>query len=186
MNCSGKQAATLAAAKLKGWSTETNMDPNHPLQLIIKDSIEEISGVEVESVAVDGCGVPLFSTTVTGVAQSFRKLGLAKAGTAEHHVAQEMRPHPFLIAGKNQPNTLTIEDSNGSLSKGGADGEVLGISTAEGASVGVRVIDGGLTITTVIAIPALEKIGALPKGSLLEHPKLGVTIIRRWNVGWGH
>lgn len=175
MNCSGKHAAMLASCKVNGWPTGSYLDPTHPLQQLIRNTIEQLTGEPVATVAVDGCGVPLFSTSVAAVAKSFRALALAQPGTAEHQVAEAMRAHPFLIAGENQPNTVTMQLIEGSIAKGGAEG-VLGMATKEGASVGVKVIDGGLRATTVIAVAALEKIGALPKDTLKNHPALGVKI----------
>jgi L-asparaginase II len=63
----------------------------------------------------------------------------------------------------------------GSIAKGGAEG-VLGMATESGASVGLKVIDGSLRATTVIAVAALEKIGALPKNSLADNKALGVMV----------
>lgn len=175
MNCSGKHAAMLAACRINGWELESYLSPEHPLQVLIKKVIEDITNTRVSHTAVDGCGVPLFSTTVSAVANAFRKVSTASDGTKEKQVAEAMRKHPFLIAGQDQPNTLTMETFTGSIAKGGAEG-VLGVATKSGASVAVKVIDGGLRATTVVAIAALEKIGALPKGSLENNPKLGVVI----------
>jgi len=175
MNCSGKHAAMLAACVVNQWPTDSYLDKNHPLQQLIKETIEQITGEKVSTVAVDGCGVPLFSTTVQAVAKSFRALALAEAGSLEFQIADAMRSHPFLIAGTNQPNTLTMEIFPGSIAKGGAEG-VLGMATESGASVGLKVIDGSLRATTVIAVAALEKIGALPKNSLADNKALGVMV----------
>jgi L-asparaginase II len=175
MNCSGKHAAMLAAAKLNGWPLESYLDPEHPLQLVIRETIERISLIAVSAVAVDGCGAALFSTTLGGIARSFQALAQAKPGTNEHRVAQAMREHPFFVQGEGQLNTLVMQTFVGSIAKGGAEG-VFGMATAEGASVGIKVIDGSLRATTVIAIAALEKIGALPEGSLAEHEALEAPV----------
>ena len=65
MNCSGKHAAMLAASVVNGWSTEDYLLPDHPVQKEIRARLEE-SAAPVTHVAVDGCGAPLFSTTVHG------------------------------------------------------------------------------------------------------------------------
>jgi L-asparaginase II len=175
MNCSGKHAAMLAACQTNGWSTDNYLDPAHPLQQIVSRVIERVSATAVRAVAVDGCGAPLFSTSVAGVARAFRELCTAQKGTHEFSVAEAMRTHPFLIGGHRQANTVVMTVFPGSLAKGGAEG-VLGMATKEGASVGVKVIDGGLRATTVIALAALEKIGALPAGSRRAHVDLAVGV----------
>jgi L-asparaginase II len=175
MNCSGKHAAMLAACVTNGWPTSSYLDPQHPLQLIIRDTVAELSGVAVDLVAVDGCGAPLFSTTTAGAATAFRRLARAAAGSLEHSVSQAMRRYPELVGGVGHANTVAMQRFVGSIAKGGAEG-VFGMATAAGASVGIKVIDGGLRATTVIAIAALEKIGALPAQSLLAAPELAVIV----------
>ncbi len=175
MNCSGKHAAMLAACRANSWPTETYLEPTHPLQQIIRDTVEKVSGVSVKSVAVDGCGVPLFGTSVRGVAQAFQQVAQAEADSKLGKVANAMRSHPVLVQGEGQYNTLVMQHFQGSIAKGGAEG-VLGMATLNGESVGVKVIDGSLRATTVIALQALEKIGALPMGSLTKYPDLGYAI----------
>ena len=77
MNCSGKHAAMLATCVVNGWDTATYLDPDHPLQQAIAETFAELTGEPVEVVAVDGCGAPLLSTSLTGLARAFRTLALA-------------------------------------------------------------------------------------------------------------
>src|SRR5579863_6553346 len=44
MNCSGKHAAMLATCAANGWPTASYLDPAHPLQRAIRDTIEELAG----------------------------------------------------------------------------------------------------------------------------------------------
>jgi len=175
MNCSGKHAAMLAACVTNGWPTSNYLDPQHPLQLIIRDTVAELSGVGVDAIAVDGCGAPLFSTTTAGVATAFGRLAQAAAGSPEHTVAQAMRSYPELVGGVGHANTVAMQRFAGSIAKGGAEG-VFGMATAIGAAVGIKVIDGGLRATTVIALAALETIGALPVGSRQATAELTVMV----------
>src|SRR5947208_14434123 len=59
-NCSGKQAGVLAACRANDWPLHPYRDRAHPLQ----QRIAELIGGE--HVAVDGCGVPTFSTSLAG------------------------------------------------------------------------------------------------------------------------
>lgn len=158
MNCSGKHAAMLLACTVNGWPTETYLAPEHPLQDLVRSTTAELTGVPVERVAVDGCGAPLFSTTVTGLARAFRALAVAAPGTDEAEVARAMRDHPFYVGGTGQTNTDTMRALPGTVAKGGAEG-VIGMATAAGQAVGVKVVDGNPRATTVIALAALEGVG---------------------------
>ncbi len=57
-NCSGKHAAMLCTAKLNGWPVDDYLDPSHPLQQLIAETVEDLTGRRVATVTVDGCGAP--------------------------------------------------------------------------------------------------------------------------------
>src|SRR6478735_9230534 len=64
MNCSGKHAAMLVTCAVNGWDLTTYLETDHPLQTAIRATFEELTG-ESAFVAVDGCGAPLLSTSLT-------------------------------------------------------------------------------------------------------------------------
>ena len=74
-NCSGKHAAMLATCIANDWPTETYLSPEHPLQVHIRRTIEDLAREPVAAVGVDGCGAPLFSLTLGGLARAFRAPG---------------------------------------------------------------------------------------------------------------
>ena len=98
MNCSGKHAAMLATCVVNGWDTATYLAPDHPLQQAIAATFADLTGEPVEVVAVDGCGAPLLSTSLTGLARAFRALAVATEGP-EHRVAEAIRTHPEFVSG---------------------------------------------------------------------------------------
>src|SRR6202020_1335876 len=55
-NCSGKHAAMLATCIANDWPTSTYLDPDHPLQVHIRRTVEELAREPVYAVGVDGCG----------------------------------------------------------------------------------------------------------------------------------
>ena len=75
MNCSGKHAAMLATCVAAGWPTASYRDPAHPLQAEIRRTVERLAGETVTAIGVDGCGAPIFSLSVTGLARAFRAHG---------------------------------------------------------------------------------------------------------------
>ena len=68
MNCSGKHAAMLATCVVNGWDTATYLASDHPLQVATKATFAELTGEPVATAAVDGCGAPLLSTSLVGLA----------------------------------------------------------------------------------------------------------------------
>jgi L-asparaginase II len=197
MNCSGKHAAMLLASAANGWDTTTYLEANHPLQDLVRTTVERTTGEFVEHVAVDGCGAPLFSTTVQGLARSFRALVTAPEGTPERRVADAMRAHAFYVGGHDHANSDTMTRLPGVLAKGGAEG-VIGMSTSTGEAVAMKIVDGNPRATTLIALKVLEVLGVEVShaGSLLYLPILGggkpvgeITIgsdVLAWARTYGH
>ncbi len=104
MNCSGKHAAMLATCVVNGWDTATYPQPDHPLQVVLRDTFAELTGEPVTTVATDGCGAPLFSTSLVGLARAFRRLALGHDGDdrddpAARRVAEAIRAHPEHVSG---------------------------------------------------------------------------------------
>jgi L-asparaginase II len=174
MNCSGKHAAMILAAATNGWDVPSYLDPKHPLQQLVRAGMAELTGVPVEIDAVDGCGAPLFSTTVRGLATAFQRLVLAPVGGAEFVVAAAMREYPYYVGGTGHANSLTMTLVPGALAKGGAEG-VIGVAAATGESVAMKIIDGNPRATTMVALTVLGALGVDTSGAgeLLTLPVLG-------------
>ncbi|MDP9240395.1 MAG: asparaginase, partial [Actinomycetota bacterium] len=94
MNCSGKHAAMLLTCRAAGWPIEGYTDPGHPVQKAIRSAVEDLAGETVAAVGVDGCGAPVFATSLCGLARSFARLAQAEPGSPERAVADAMRAHP--------------------------------------------------------------------------------------------
>jgi L-asparaginase II len=157
MNCSGKHAAMLAASVVNGWSTVDYLSADHPVQKEIRARLEDSAG-PVTHVAVDGCGAPLFSTTVHGLARAARGLVLAPQGSPERVVADAMRAEPEYVGGTGHQNSEFMRLVPGTVCKGGAEG-VLMAAAATGQSVAMKVIDGSPRATTVLALAVLGALG---------------------------
>jgi L-asparaginase II len=174
MNCSGKHAAMLACCVVNGWSTEDYLAPDHPVQRVIRARLEQASAEPVTHVAVDGCGTPLFSTTVLGLARAARALVLAAPGSPERVVADAMRAEPEYVGGAGHQNSELMRLVPGTVCKGGAEG-VLMAAAATGQAVAMKIADGSPRATTVLAVAALGALGVdvSAAGTLAVEPVLG-------------
>ncbi len=105
-NCSGKHAAMLAACVANGWDTGTYLEPSHPLQVLVREVIEEFAG-PVGAVTVDGCGAPQFAVTVRGLATAFHRLATAPPESEAGRVAA-MRAFPNWRRGQGHENTTLM------------------------------------------------------------------------------
>jgi L-asparaginase II len=174
MNCSGKHAAMLAATVATGNDPARYLDPDSPVQQIVRAETERLTGSTVDITAIDGCGTPLFAVPLSGLARAFGRLATAAPGTPDRRVADAMRNHPHLVGGTGHPNSDVMRLLPGVLAKGGAEG-VLAMAAPDGHAVAVKVIDGSPRATTAIALTLLRKCGVdiSPAADLLDLPVLG-------------
>jgi len=175
MNCSGKHAAMLATCVLNDWPTRGYLAPDHPLQLAIRRTVEELAGQGVSAAGVDGCGAPLFALTLTGLARAFRALVLAAPGTPERRVADAMRAHPEWTSGTSRDERLLMDAVPGLLVKGGAEGvDAFALADADGVRAGaVKIDDGAYRARTPVTVAALRLLGAAVPDELATGAVIG-------------
>lgn len=182
MNCSGKHAGMITTCLERGWSTEDYLEPDHPLQVVLRDTVAKLTGEDIRTTDVDGCGAPPFAVSLAGLARSFSRTVLAEPGTAERRVADAMREHPWLVAGTDREDTELMRAIPGSLSKSGAEG-VLAAGLPDGHALALKIADGAARARLPAAIGALRAFGlgggaeaAVDEGvldSLVEQPLPG-------------
>ena len=68
----------LITCQQNGWDMKTYLDLDHPLQVAIKNEIEDLSGEKVSATSVDGCGAPLFAISLIGLARAISNLVKSK------------------------------------------------------------------------------------------------------------
>ena len=159
-NCSGKHAAFLSACHSANLDPKTYLDPNHPLQQQVKTTIQELTGdTESPNVTIDGCGAPLFSTSLIGLARAFSKLATAPSGTPENQIANAMRTHPELVGGTGRDVTLAMQAVPGLIAKDGAEGVYAG-ALPDGTAFAFKVLDGSGRPRPAILARTLELAGA--------------------------
>ncbi|WP_435105487.1 asparaginase [Nocardiopsis synnemataformans] len=160
MNCSGKHAGMLAACVARGWSTGDYLEAEHPFQVLVRETIEEMCGEPVAHTAVDGCGAPQMAVSLTGLARGLWRMRTAPEGGPERAVVEAMSAHPLYVAGSDRIDTDLMTRMPGLVAKGGADG-VLVISAATGETVAVKISDGDAEerARTLVALDALRTLG---------------------------
>jgi L-asparaginase II len=159
MNCSGKHAAMLATCVVNGWDTADYLDPGHPLQQAIATTFAELTGEHVDTVAVDGCGAPLLSTSLTGLARAFRALAVAEGGE-ENRVAEAMRAHPAHVSGTTRDERALLAAIPGAIGKAGAE-SCYAVALADGRAFALKTDDGAARVRPVLMAEALRRSGVL-------------------------
>jgi L-asparaginase II len=176
MNCSGKHAAMLVTCLAAGWPTAGYRAPDHPLQVALRATVEELAGdhsgsprgarrrragvVEepIGGVGVDGCGAPVFALSLSGLAAAYLRLVDAPAGTPERTVADAMRACPELVSGTGADDAVLMRGLPGVLAKGGAEG-VLAVAVPGVGAVAIKVDDGAMRPRMPVLAGALRRLG---------------------------
>jgi L-asparaginase II len=164
-NCSGKHAAMLVTCIANDWPTETYLSPEHPLQMHIRWTIEDLAREPVAAVGVDGCGAPLFALTLSGLARAFRALVLAEPGSPERKVADAMRKFPEWTSGTTRDENKLMGMVPGLLLKAGAEG-VDAFALPDGTAAAVKIDDGNHRARTPVTVAILAMLGAQPPAEL--------------------
>jgi L-asparaginase II len=157
MNCSGKHAAMLATCVVNGWPIATYLEPDHPLQRGLKAAFSELTSEPVVSVGVDGCGAPLFSASLTGLARAFSALVLAAAGTAERRVADAIVAAPEFASGSRRDEAALLRAVPGAIGKAGAEA-CYAVALPDGRAVALKIDDGGRRACPVVMVQALRRL----------------------------
>lgn len=163
MNCSGKHAGMLATAVRNGWPTASYRDPDHPVQLAILQTIDDLAGEQAGLLAVDGCGAPLYAFSLYGLARAFGRLAAATDG-AEARVADAIRRHPENVSGSNRDELALHQAIPGLVGKAGAEA-VYAVGLPDGTGIAVKISDGSPRARPTAMAATLQRLG-------FQHPTL--------------
>ncbi len=159
MNCSGKHAAMLATCVLNDWPLDTYLSADHPLQQALAATFAELTGEPIASTGVDGCGAPLFSTSLTGLARAFRTLVTADEGSPERRVAEAFAEHPTFASGTHRDEAALLTAIPGAIAKAGAEA-CYAVALPDGRAVALKIDDGAYRARPPVMAAALHRIGA--------------------------
>jgi len=157
MNCSGKHSAMIFTAILNGWDSAKYLKHDHPVQLACKETIESVTGEKVQHVGVDGCGAPLMSTSLLGLAKAFSQFAGPSADTDQKKIADAIRANPQYLGGTRRDVTKLMQGVPTLLAKDGAEG-VYGIGLGDGRALALKIEDGADRARIVVAMAILQKI----------------------------
>ncbi|PJJ70290.1 asparaginase [Sediminihabitans luteus] len=161
-NCSGKHAAMVATCVAAGWDLDTYLDVEHPLQRAVRSTLVRLTGDAPDlPVTVDGCGAPLFATSLVGLARALGRVGGAPAtvpGSAEARVAAAIAEHPGMLAGTRREGTAVMRALPGVVAKDGADG-LFAVGLPDGGGIAFKVLDGSGRPRPAVLVAALRAAG---------------------------
>jgi len=154
-NCSGKHAGWLATCTVADLDPRTYIDPTHPLQLAVLETMREYSKVDPLPVGVDGCGAPTLRGSVRSLATAFSSLTI----TAEAQpVATAMASYGALVADNVRPDGRLAVTWDGPV-KVGAEGSVA--FSHNGTAIAAKSESGISAMAVAAALHAAQIVGML-------------------------
>jgi L-asparaginase II len=167
-NCSGKHAAMLARAIVRGWPAEGYEREEHPVQRAALEEVARWTGVPASQIvlAVDGCGVVVFGLPLDAMARAYARLATAgdRGDEIPSRITRAIATRPFLFGGTERFDSLLVEESGGRvISKIGAEGVHSVAVLDQRIGFAVKVEDGAMRAQYPAVLHMLELLGALPE-----------------------
>jgi L-asparaginase II len=158
MDCSGKHAGMLATCVLNGWTTDNYLQPEHPLQIAITNTITDVTGVAPVAIGTDGCGAPAHVIPLLHLAHAMRALAVGDAGPEGRHVFDAMEQFPHMVAGDDRHVTAIASAIPGLAAKDGAD-SIYVAAMSDGRAVALKLSDGSGRALPTVLLAALQRLG---------------------------
>lgn len=174
-NCSGKHAGMLALCKLLNYEIEDYLNPNHPIQKLILQYVEEMYEYSKDKMvtALDGCSAPIYSIPVYNQALAFKNLVATDSYTPERKLAcktivEAISTYPFMVAGSKRycSDMMKICGSR-IIGKTGAEGVFCISLLQEQIGVCIKIDDGKMLPQYNVAQALVEATGIFDKEILL-------------------
>ncbi|MCP1198176.1 asparaginase [Notoacmeibacter sp. MSK16QG-6] len=173
-NCSGKHAGFVCTCRKEGWETRNYVQPDHPMQVAIRDAMVDVTGVahDPDNMAIDGCSIPTYAIALkamaTGMAKmaSGRGLDTRRAKAASRLMKAAMN-EPWHVAGTGRACTLMMQAGGGRLyTKTGAEGVYCGAIPELGIGFALKCDDGKTRASEAMVAALVTKL--LPDDALAD------------------
>ena len=187
-NCSGKHAGFLCIACATGTDHTHYTEPSHPVQRLVRHTIESLTGVPLaqDDCAIDGCSVPTWAVPLVSLARGFARFGTGVGLTPDRaRAAARLREacaaHPWHVAGTGRFCTRIMERFGARIFvKTGAEGVYCAALPEQGLGIALKCDDGaGRAAEVMMAATLLRMARSITEFGALE-PFARVTL-RNWN-----
>ena len=149
-NCSGKHAGMLALARHLGVPTDGYERPAHPVQRLVRRTIEEVcdAALSADACGIDGCSIPTWGLPLQALARGFARFAAGQglpetraAAAARLRRAVAVAPHMVAGEGRFCTELMTLLGSRAFV-KTGAEGVFCAALPERGLGVALKCDDG--------------------------------------------
>jgi L-asparaginase II len=164
-DCSGKHTGMLASCLMRGFPTDTYLDPKHPLQVEIRALVAEACGVAPDDLvlATDGCSLPTFGASLAAFARSYAVLARPSMhASALNRLREAMIAFPENVSGKGELVADLMQIGGGRIvAKSGAEGLICIGLPAQALGIAIRIADGSFRSHPVVVASVLRQLGVI-------------------------
>jgi L-asparaginase II len=168
--CSGKHAGMLALAKFRGYGLHGYENICHPVQQEILRTVADIMGEDFNTIptAVDGCGAPVYLSSVYAAALGYASLAQASQDAAHPYhrackaVFEAMAGFPEMVAGEGAFDTEMMREARGGIiGKSGREGVYCLALRHSALGICIKIADGSERALVPVVMQALQDLNAL-------------------------
>jgi len=196
-NCSGKHTGMLAHACLRGVDKHDYLDPQHPVQVTIRQAIAEMVETDPETmpIGIDGCSAPVYGIPLENMAHGIAKLAdpvdLDEVrARACQKITKAMMENPGMVEGPAKFDTVLMTVAGGKVfSKGGAEGyQILGVMPgvmglgSPGLGIAIKISDGDPQgrARSCVCLTILAGLGVLNEHEIGQLAPYGSVPVKNW------
>jgi len=196
-NCSGKHTGMLAHAVLRHLAIKDYLNPQHPVQVAIRETLAEMVGMNPDAMplGIDGCSAPVYGIPLQNMAQAVANLADPYALTQERaaacrRITAAMMAHPVMVAGPEKFDTDLMTVSQGKVfSKGGAEGyQIIGVMPgavcegSPGVGIAIKISDGDASgrARSCVSLAILRAMGVLDEHDQDRLALYGSVPVKNW------
>jgi L-asparaginase II len=151
-NCSGKHTGFLTACVACGDPIRGYIEPGHPAQKRVTQTLSEMTGCDLSRVPMgrDGCGIPVYCIPLENLALGMARFadpsGLPEdRAAAVRRLSDAMAAEPFYVNGRGGFTTEAILAAPETVRiKNGAEGVYAAALPALGFGVALKIDDGAM------------------------------------------
>ncbi len=165
-NCSGKHANFLAVARRLGIDHRGYVAAGHPVQSIIREVMEALTGAahEADECGTDGCSIPTYAIPIEALARGFARFG-AGVGLPPERAAAARRLYdaavsePYFVAGTGRfcTDAMTLLGAS-ALLKTGAEGVFCAAIPELGLGVALKCDDSATRASEAMMAAVLARL----------------------------
>ncbi len=196
-NCSGKHTGMLAHAVHLQYDLHDYLNPQHPVQVKIRETLAEMVGMDAENIplGIDGCTAHIYGVPMRKMAQAIALMADPRGlepdrVSACKRIVHAMMSYPLLVAGPGTFDTDLMAAAKGKVfSKGGAEGyQVLGIMPdavkkgSPGFGIAIKIADGDSRgrARQAVSLAILTGLGVLTEDELRDLKSYGDVVVKNW------